>query len=457
MVAIVTGKGAGIGNSSLNLLGAGGQLGNAGLGRAGESAYVDAATGNLLLTTVDEMLVGRGPDVVGSRTYNSQGAWDGDNNDQWRIGFYQRVTGLTGSYGAAASTVKRTDWDGSEVTYTWNASYSDGTVTGAYVATDGSGSYDILTRTSTTWTWVDGDTRASEAYDDSNSGRITGRTDASGNAISFTYASGLLTRVTAGSEYTDLVYSGSNLSYLETHTTLPTATTTRVYYEYDGSNRLTTVKVNLNPSDNSKTTGSNYTTTYTYDGATNRVASIAQSDGTAISFTYTLVASVYRVATVVQTIAGSTTRTTTFSYDTANRITTVTDDLGQATRFAYDANGNLLTLTMPPSGTQDPAPVISYTYEADGDVATMTAAGNTVTYGYDGHGNRTLERDSLGNTITRTFGTRNQLTETRWTTPDPDGAGANPATGPMTTRYAYDSANRLRFAVGGDPSNRLPG
>ncbi len=47
-----------------------------------------------------------------------------------------------------------------------------------------------------------------------------------------------------------------------------------------------------------------------------------------------------------------------------------------------------------PRGTNDPPPATSYTYESDGDVATMTLAGNTVTYGYDGHGNRILERDS---------------------------------------------------------------
>src|SRR4029453_13017168 len=54
----------------------------------------------------------------------------------------------------------------------------------------------------------------------------------------------------------------------------------------------------------------------------------------------------------------------------------------------------------------------------------------------------------LGNTVTRTFSTLNQmLTETRYRTADPDGAGAQSASDPLTTRYVYDANSRLRFVV----------
>ena len=93
-----------------------------------------------------------------------------------------------------------------------------------------------------------------------------------------------------------------------------------------------------------------------------------------------------------------------------------------STRFAYDASGNLASVT--------------------------DARDNTVSYGYDGNGNRVLERDALGNTVTRTFSALNQmLTETRYRTPDPDGAGPQSASDPLTTRYAYDENARLRFVV----------
>jgi YD repeat-containing protein len=94
-----------------------------------------------------------------------------------------------------------------------------------------------------------------------------------------------------------------------------------------------------------------------------------------------------------------------------------------STKFKYDeSSGNLVSITDPRN--------------------------NTVIYEYDSNGNRTLERDAIGNTVTRTFSSDNQkLTETRYRIADPDGAGAQSAGDPLTTRYAYDTNSRLRFVV----------
>src|SRR4030095_6593196 len=121
MAAVISAASLGISNSSLVLLGAQGQLGSAAQGRAGERVYVNAATGNLVIQGQDEILVGRGPDGAFFRTYNSQGLLDDDNHDNWRLGLYRSVYGLTGSVNTAGSTVRRVDADGAEAIYTYDA------------------------------------------------------------------------------------------------------------------------------------------------------------------------------------------------------------------------------------------------------------------------------------------------------------------------------------------------
>ena len=121
MVAIFTGQGAGFERGSGASLGGVGLLGSSGLGRNGEQVFVNVATGNLLISQRDEFLVGKGPDVAISRTYNSQGALD-ENGDHWRQSTDRRVFGLTGTVNAAGSSVKRVSADGSEITYSWNGS-----------------------------------------------------------------------------------------------------------------------------------------------------------------------------------------------------------------------------------------------------------------------------------------------------------------------------------------------
>ena len=73
MVAVVTGTGLGVENSSGWVLGSRGQLGSASFGRFGENVYVNAATGNLAINRTDEILIGQGPDDAIARTYNSLG------------------------------------------------------------------------------------------------------------------------------------------------------------------------------------------------------------------------------------------------------------------------------------------------------------------------------------------------------------------------------------------------
>lgn len=439
MVAIVTGNSLGLQSSSVALLGSRGLLGNATVGRGGENVYVNAATGNLVVQRTDEMLIGLGPDDVIARAYNSKGT----STDNWRLSVQRSVTGLTGTLNTVGSTITRTDWDGAQVVYGWSASRS------AYIATDGGGAYDKLTYNAGVWTWADGNSLVVERYDEANGGRILTSADNNGNTLTFSYnAGGQVSRVTtADGYYTDLVYTGTLLTQVVTGYKPDGAgsvtTLTRVRYGYDTSNRLTTVTVDLSPTDNDITDAATYVTTYTYSGTSNRIASIAQSDGSLLQIAYIQpTAGDYRVGTLTETISSGVTRVTTIGYNTATRTTTVTDPYSQVTSLVYDAAGQLTQITAPPAVAGEAAQVTTFTYNANGDVLTAAAGSNVVTYTYDAFGNVATETDLLGNGVVRSYTNAGQLTsELHY---GPGSSLVLPA-----YFYFYDSANRLQYSLVG--------
>src|SRR6185503_5703535 len=128
MVAVVSGNGLGLFNSSLNVLGNAGVLGQGTLGQGNGRAYVNAATGNLVLQFNDENLSGLGADLSLLRTYNSQGQMLNESDpdgDRWRWDQERTVQFTKGANGEGRNvggTVTRTTGDGHTTVYTWNAS-----------------------------------------------------------------------------------------------------------------------------------------------------------------------------------------------------------------------------------------------------------------------------------------------------------------------------------------------
>jgi YD repeat-containing protein len=449
MVAIVTGNGLGLSTGSLGLLGASGQVGAALFGRGNEGVYVNAATGNLVLRRQDELLIGRGPDTGLLRSYNSQGTFNDENGDNWRLGFARKITGLTGTVNTANSTIVRIDDDGSEVRYSYSG--------GVYVSKEGGGAFDTLSYNATTqkWTWTDGDSRITETYEShAGTGRLLSVADIDGNTLNLGYTGSLLTSIMdASGQSTYIKYyteAGRTNNIKEIRTLNAISGEVRTSYEYDTSNRLTKVTTDLTPADatDNGVAGRTYSTTYTYEGTSKRIASIAQSDGSRLEFVYTEVpAGTYRVRQVKDVRSAGDIRITEFTYDTALLKTTVKDPLNQITELSYYADGQLKAVKAPPVGGVSQE--IAFTYDAEGNLATAKDARNqTTAYSYDAKGNWVLERDSMGNTVTRTYSADNKLlTETRYVVPDPDQAAAGLPSVPLTTRYAYDAKGHMRYSI----------
>jgi len=467
MVAVVSGSGLGLGTSSLATLGAGGALGNAGNGRGGDRLYVNSVTGNLVIQRGDDFMLLPGiTDFAFLSTYNSQGllANTFDNQDTWQFSAHKRVKNLTGTENTAGSTITRVDGDGSETIYTYDVARL------RYISTAGGGAHDSLTYNSGNqrWTWAADSVEIGETYyalsgtGATPAGRIFEQSDPNGQLVTYTYdATGKLATIAnvASGESLALIYESGTSNVQEVRGSVRAAdgslqTVTRVRYTYV-ANRLESIRTDLSPHDNSVSDNRVYATTFAYN-ANGLVSSITQTDGSSVSFTYVNQDSLWRVQTVTVN-DGTTNRVTTFSYNTTSRMTTVTDPAGQVTTFEYDTSQRLVRTRAPDSDAVVQETL--YGYDSAGNVTSVTdARGQVTTMQYDSRGNLTLQRDAMGNTVTRVYNTgsatesaRNLvLSETRYTTPDPDGGGAGVAAGPLVTRYIYDANSNLRFEVTGE-------
>jgi YD repeat-containing protein len=444
MVAAITGNGLGLGNTSLTQLGQS-QGGSPTLGQAANSSYVNAATGNLVLQSDDEGLLFDGLPLNVLRTYNSLGQLNG--NDGWTYGFSRHVNGLTGTLNTAGSTITRTDDDGSSVVYTYNATL------GVYTSTDQSGALDTLSwnATSSTWTWTDAAANQQETYN--ATGQLTALADtATGARYSFSYSNGQLSQIVAGDGDTLIFgYNTSNQLISVSIQEVPPGQTTAVTrqavtYGYDSQGRLSTVTTTLG-SDTDNTTAS-YSTTYTYQGTTDLIASVTQSDGTTVSYSYTEDAQGVDQVTGVTTGTGAAAQSVTFTYGTNS--TTVTDGLGNATQYQYNAAGELTAVIAPT--VNGVSPTTTYTYDANGNLLTSTDPdGNVTSYSYDANGNLLSVEDGAGNTITYTYNANDQVTsKTTYTVPAQGEVGQNgyvAASGAETTYYVYNANDQLAYMV----------
>lgn len=439
MVAIVTGQGLGLNSGSFAALGQRGVFGSATVGRSGDQAYVNAATGNLVLQTRDEFLSGIGLSTESRRTYNSRGQFTDDNGDNWTMGLYDRQLQLSGTFGQPGSSLVRTDRDGSQALLLWDSALQ------RYVGKEGGGAYDQVTAAGADWVWTDGATGLKETYN-SYSGRLTTSTDRDGNTVHYSYTPvGLLYRVEQDNgDRTEYVYSGRLLQEIRTVFASGGASqsVTRVRYEYDGSRRLSSVAVDLSPEDNSVADGNVFVTAYTYQGDSKLVASIRHNGDIVLRV-------VYDAQDRVQSVFDAMGQRTDYRYDTAARRTTAVDAGGGETVFDYLATGELSTVSCRSGSTVLQS--VTYAYNPNGDViGVIDGLGRRTDYGYDARGNQTRQRDAFGNTVVRTYSALNLVqTEAVFAEPNPANTGDFSTDVRYTTRYVYDDAGlgRLRFVL----------
>ncbi|HEY0588462.1 MAG TPA: DUF6531 domain-containing protein, partial [Pseudoduganella sp.] len=418
MVAVVSGNGAGIFNTS---------FGKWAQGAAGETGFLNIANGNLVLQRRDDFLAGAGLDLKMVRTYNSQGLFGEGTGRQWRIGLQKQVGSLIGALNGPGSMVTRVDADGKASVFRFNL------VQGVYLNENGSQSMSMSMGANQQWTWRDlGGSGLFERYDQANGGRLVQAGDAEGVRLQYAYdKAGQVSQVrTAAGDLTHLDYDANgNLTQYRTVEAGSGRSQVRVRYAYDGQDRLVSVATDLSPEDGSVADGKVYLVQYGYDGDSARIASIEQSDGTRIALTYRMLDGVWKVDSVTDAQGMSR-----LDYSVPGK-TIVTDAAGTAVAYTYDSQGRL-TGVGSPSGVQQ----ASFSYDEQGNIVRLQQDDSpAVSYEYDAHGRRVAMRDAAGKLLEqRTYADDGRLlAEIAY---DANGKARE-------TSHVYNAAKRLVFAV----------
>jgi YD repeat-containing protein len=424
LTAIISSNTFGLNYSSVELMPRSVDLGAGFTSRTGQVATVNAGTGNLVVSAIDQWLEALGPDSKVTRTYNSLGSFiDGDNNDQWMMGFSRRLQ-ITANVPSA-----RIADDGALASFSWDAGLS------AYVSHSGPNANEIIKQDGSNWKWTSSDRLTSEVY--SSVGKLLRISDANSNVTNFVYDSGTgrISEISApNNRKIQIVYSGTLLGSLEVFN--QGVSEAKTSYFYDSQNRLDRVSVSL---PNSKV----FETTFTYYGTTKQLSSVSQTDGYKLDIEYDVNGKVKKLTENAQ----SGPRITNYAY--AGNVTTITDSLNVDTKITFDASNRISKIER--AVGQAESATSAFTYNSTNfNLETFTDADGKVTrFEYDLAGNLTLEQDSLGNTVRRDYSASNQLTLLeRFTGPDgsPNNGSMNAIDAQRDYKF-YDANLRLTHTL----------
>jgi RHS repeat-associated protein len=170
------------------------------------------------------------------------------------------------------------------------------------------------------------------------------------------------------------------------------------------------------------------TITYTYDSAGNETSYSIKSSGSTLTWSDTY-NSLGEVLVATDPLGTKTTNTYNANGNLLSMTVTGADGLTATTQMAYDSKGELTAFTDPNSNTW------AMTYTPAGLLASITDPQNNVTrYGYDVRGDKTSVTDALNNTTTYAYDAVGRLIKTTYADQS-------------STKFAYDSRTRLISAT----------
>lgn len=404
MAQIFTGEGLGTYGSSLGQLGSYGPKGTAGLGQGPHSVYINAANGNLVVRENDGFLAGLGFGYRTSSTYNSRGEGAG----MFRLGSQSRVS-LHGTLNESGSVLLRTAADGHVSRFYYN------TERGIYQDENGGKAHIKASKEGFLYNGGDNDIIARYDLD----GRLSQLKDADGHHWDFHYeATGELRSVTDTNAQQKICWSFKEGRLSDISAQSDGKTVHHIHYEYDDTGRLRKESLDLQ-------NGKHFWTTFSYDGDSNRISEIRQSDGVCLGIRYD------NEGRVKELIDGEGHHTF-FTYQT--RQTVVRNERGEQWVYCYDEQARLSAIEGP-EGRR-----ISYRY--DGNYLSEVIDGSRHwSFKYNDLGDCIEITEPNGSITYREFDEHHHLLkETR--------AGANQRRDEGDSSYClYDDKGHLRYKI----------
>ncbi|MBA3537543.1 MAG: RHS repeat protein, partial [Tatlockia sp.] len=409
MTQIFTNEGLGLSGSSIGQLGAYGPKGGAALGQGGESVYINAANGNMVLRQSDGFLAGAGLGLELIQSYNSQG----ERGQNWCFNTQTHLI-IEGPANCAGSNLTRVDEDGHSSRFIFDK------LKGYYVAENGGTA--SLHYSNNSWSYREGANSSSCEYN--KTGQLTSLTDRDGHHLKFYYRDGQLARIVDNSGKQTIEWTFDKGLVRDILTLSEGKTIHHLHYDYDENQRLQKVSRDLGQ-------GKTYWITYDYAGDSNRITAIRQSDGSALYIAYDSEGR-------VKELKDGEGRITTYRYYPGK--TEVRDSSGQMLTYFYDAKGRLTGIDSPSNKP------IRYEYKGD-FLAAIHQGSLHWLFSYNEAGDCIRMEDPSGQIRTRTYDNEHRLlNETLFTVFD----GSNHPKNSKVNRFVYDERGHLRFKIAAD-------